>query len=117
MTIILKCETKVTTCVRDAQCNTGFVCDTGRNLCVPKATPGKCYRVADCKTPKPICELNSNTCVECILDSDCSSGKKCNLNTLTCGSTVSKCKADSDCPKTKPVCRCKSRKGIFVPKY
>jgi hypothetical protein len=44
---------------------------------------------------KPACNVNSGICYECIDDSFCTDGKKCDLTRYTCGDLT--CLTDSDC--------------------
>jgi len=58
-----------------------------------------CKSDSECPTPNSICDLNDDICVQCIADSDCSTGT-CNLGTRTCTG----CKSALDCTAAAPVC-------------
>lgn len=65
------------TCKTTADCLNNKICNTALGRCV------ECLDDSLCKSPTPKCELTGNTCIQCIISSDCPiagstcSGGKC----------------------------------------
>jgi hypothetical protein len=82
----------------DGECKgTTPVCDVASNTCV------ECLKASDCKAATPVCDANSNSCVECAKSSDCRSTSKpaCDTTSNTCVA----CVANADCKDAaKPFC-------------
>ena len=72
------------------------VCDVASNSCV------ECLSGGDCKAPKPACDVASNACVECVSGTDCKSPTPaCDTATNACV----ECTQKMDCKDTaKPFC-------------
>jgi len=68
-------------------CGDGATCV--RNGCVPNVS---CQSESDCEAPTALCDLASNTCVECKTNADCDVGI-CNASTYACES----CTTDEQC--------------------
>ncbi len=105
-------------------------CSTS-NTCVYRV--GKCGEDSDCATlpTTPICDATHETCVGCLVDTDCPTGQSCAQETDTCGTpppphcstntdctahpatpfcdtttdVCVQCMADGECPMSNPVCR------------
>ena len=63
------------------------------------ARPPSCQNDADCPGVAPRCETTSGACVQCVSDSDCSTGL-CDTGAHSCTS----CNSSADCPSSLPVC-------------
>jgi hypothetical protein len=55
-----------------------------------------------CPSARPVCDTGTETCVECLADTDCKTGDKpgCLLSTHRCED----CSKSSQCPMDKPMC-------------
>jgi len=65
-------------CTTASDCGAGDACTTfscNGGSCVASITPGCCLGNSDCNGD--ICDLNTNTCVECLDSDDCNSGQEC----------------------------------------
>ena len=115
--VAVACSVEVDETNKACPCASGFVCDQGRNVCVPpgelKADAGvpppacndpcPCTLDTDCKDPaRPRCSP-AKTCVECGRTPDtCPAGSYCNeLFQCTLG-----CKQESDCQLTPALSHC-----------
>ena len=71
------------------------VCDVASDSCV------QCLGVTDCQAPKPACDLASHTCVECASNTDCKPPRPaCDLASNRCV----ECLTNAECSFQKPVC-------------
>ncbi len=77
-------------CTLDADCGTGFVCNSGLKQCAQCTFDNQCAGVAG----KPRCDSTSGTCVSCLNPIDCSHGNFCNTTSHQC---VPGCQVDGDC--------------------
>jgi len=77
-------------CTVNHPCNEGFKCDFDNNICVSceGSCSNECNVNSDCLTPpKLFCSLG-HICVECMKNSDCGTGKTCDVAQAKCvGST------------------------------
>ncbi len=80
-------------------------CDAA--TCADAAPPGKvlgcsldggcaaaCTTSAACPSARPVCDPSDGQCVECLPNTDCSHGGRCDPVTRTCSSS---CQSDADC--------------------
>ena len=90
--------------------DSSYVCHPTRHVCVP-FDPAACYQDPDCKDlTLPHCNLGTNRCEACVLDSP--SDVSCMHNTQTphCGSAPGggticvACRKNNDCPANAPIC-------------
>ncbi len=89
-----QCEPNEDSCETDNDCQDGYRCRS--SVCT---AIGGCLSNSDCvESEKPICNVSSGVCYQCLSDSDCSNGDGCDLQNHTCGGgSTGECMADSDC--------------------
>jgi hypothetical protein len=61
---------------------------------------GTCAASSECAAPRPHCHSTLHTCVECVGDRNCASGKVCKLDEGVC----TQCRSDADCSAVRPYC-------------
>jgi MYXO-CTERM domain-containing protein len=59
-----------------------------------------CAASNECAPPRPHCHPQLHTCVECVGDRNCASGKVCKLDDGVC----TECRSDADCTPMQPYC-------------
>ncbi|TNE48576.1 MAG: hypothetical protein EP343_15950 [Deltaproteobacteria bacterium] len=99
----VKCDTTTNTCydcTKNSDCKTGTVCNTKTRQCIRGClTDNDCPRgkvcgdynqCVDCSSKSPncavglVCDKKANACVECLTDTDCSGGAKCDTGINKC---------------------------------
>jgi Cys-rich repeat protein len=79
----------------DATCPPGTTCRTN-GACL------ECTSNAECTDPvKPICNLTTNQCGPCTMDSQCPTGEVCDLGSGACVA----CVTNAQCGGTAPICQ------------
>lgn len=85
-------------CGAGGTCDSGYTCDTATNLCLPDS--GSC---TSCTLDPSSCaaglvlDEDKCACVECISNSDCSSGEACALGTGQCLPGSGQCASSNEC--------------------
>jgi hypothetical protein len=85
-------------CRSTIDCTSPNVCSPTTGSCVPSCVDGG--------TPCAglVCDSRSGLCVQCLDDSQCTTGAPLCLNDIDAGTYCVQCLADSDCPVSLPFC-------------
>lgn len=71
-------------CQKDTDCPSGAFCHDEQYYCVACRVPPYEWTGTQCKCPEGTVEKDSNTCVECLANTDCKTNYQCDTDTNHC---------------------------------